>query len=98
MNIPKFVKIGGTKYRVEVTDQFTTGSDSLGEMNMRDQVLRVRPCGTDSMFVTLIHEILHAIWYFNGYTEHDEKQIDELANALYMVVKDNPRMFESEKR
>ena len=40
-----------------------------------------------------IHEMLHGIYSFLGYCEHDEKKIDELASALYMVIKDNPEMF-----
>ncbi len=42
-----------------------------------------------------LHEMIHAIYDFLGYSEHDEKKIDELANALHMVIKDNPEMFES---
>lgn len=28
-----------------------------------------------------------------GYTEHDEKKVDELANVLHMVILDNPAVF-----
>lgn len=28
-----------------------------------------------------------------GYTEHDEKKVDELANVLHMVILDNPTVF-----
>lgn len=44
-----------------------------------------------------VHEMLHAICNNLGYREHDEKKIDELAQALYAVFVDNPEMFASTK-
>lgn len=31
--------------------------------------------------------------YSLGYTEHDEKKVDELANVLHMMILDNPAVF-----
>ena len=98
MTIPKTIKVGGTVYRICVTDQLYNHNECYGEMNLADQIIRIRPCGEDTMCVTLMHEILHAVNYFLGYTEHNEKQIDELANAIYMVIKDNPKIFENNKK
>ena len=41
------------------------------------------------------YPIYSVIGYYanRGYTEHDEKQVDELANALYMVIQDNKSLF-----
>jgi len=40
--------------------------------------------------------MFHGIFEHLGYNEHDEKLIDGLANALYMIIEDNPKMFEKE--
>ena len=45
------------------------------------------------MEADFLHEMLHGIYDFLGYTEHDEKHIDELANALHMIIKDNQGIF-----
>lgn len=39
------------------------------------------------------HELVHAILDHLGYRNHNEKKVDEMANALYMVIRDNPKMF-----
>ena len=41
--------------------------------------------------------MLHAIFHGLGYRDHDEKKIDELAQALYAVIVDNPEMFADER-
>lgn len=46
------------------------------------------------MEADFLHEMLHGIFDHLGYVNHDEKKIDELANALYMVIQDNPEVFE----
>lgn len=49
------------------------------------------------MEADLLHEMLHGVFEFLGYKNHDEKRIDELANALHMVILDNPELFLPEK-
>jgi predicted metal-dependent peptidase len=49
------------------------------------------------MEADFLHEIVHAVLEFMGYREHDEKKVDELAQALYMVIQDNPEMFTPDK-
>jgi predicted metal-dependent peptidase len=48
------------------------------------------------MEADFLHEVVHAILSHLGYCEHEEKKVDELANVLHMVIKDNPTIFESE--
>jgi predicted metal-dependent peptidase len=62
-------------------------------MNDKDLVIRVTHQAKQKMEADFIHEMIHAIYYHLGYTEHDEKQVDELANALYMVIQDNKSLF-----
>lgn len=94
MTIPKKLKIGGKTYQVEITDKLEFGYlNASAEINDKDLVIRVTHQAKQKMEADFIHEMIHAIYYHLGYTEHDEKKVDELANALYMVIQDNKNLF-----
>lgn len=40
-----------------------------------------------------LHELLHGLDEMYG-IDLKEKQVEKLGNALYMLIKDNPKMFE----
>ena len=48
------------------------------------------------MEADFVHEMIHGIFSHLGYSEQDEKKVDELAEALYAVFVDNPEMFKEE--
>lgn len=99
MNIPKSVKIGGVTYAVEITDKLDLGSANYsGEIDYVNCIIRVCPHAQAKMEADFIHELLHGIFDHLGYSDHDEKKIDELAHALYMVIVDNPKMFEPKSK
>lgn len=94
MNIPKTLKIGGKIYDVEITDKLLSGSANYSaEICYNDLVIRICPQAQSKMEADFLHELVHGIFTHLGYSEHDEKKVDELANALYMVICDNPEMF-----
>lgn len=94
MNIPKTVKVGGKVYSVEITDKMDLGSANVSaEILYNDLVIRVSPQAQGKMEADFIHELVHAILDHLGYKEHDEKRVDEMAQALYMVIVDNPDIF-----
>ena len=95
MKIPKKIKIGGRTYEVAVTDNLRLGSvNCSGEIDYLALEIRIAPIAKEKQESTLLHELVHGIYDHLGYSVHNEKKIDELANALYMVIKDNPEMFE----
>lgn len=95
MKIPKQIKIGGKVYQVEQTTKLDLGNYNYsGEIDYMNLIIRIVPSAEDKMKSDFIHEVVHGIYSHLGYTNHDEKKVDELANALYMVIKDNPEMFE----
>ena len=97
MKIPKQIKVGGKIYKVEQTDKLDLGNRYYsGEIDYMNLVIRICPNAKGKMEADFIHEMLHAIFDFLGYSRQDEKKIDELANALHMVIQDNPEIFESE--
>ena len=96
MNILKKIKIGGKIYKIKQTNNLANGLGYSGEIIYNDLVINIRPCSNGEMKHTLLHEMFHGIFEHLGYNEHDEKLIDGLANALYMIIEDNPKMFEKE--
>lgn len=96
MKIPKKLKIGGIVYDVQKTKDLKNGSNYYsGEVDYMECVIRIHPANTQKMEADFCHEMVHGIFDYLGYTNHNEKKVDELAKALYMVFKDNPKMFES---
>lgn len=96
MNIPKKIKIGGKVYEVEITDKLFLGNANVSaEIMYNDLVIRVSPQAQGKMEADFLHELIHAIFDHLGYRDHDEKRVDELAQALYMVIVDNPDLFEA---
>ncbi len=94
MKIPDKIKIGGKIYSVEITDKLALGSVNYsGEILYNDLIIRVCPASKGKMEADFVHEMIHGIFSHLGYSEHDEKKIDEIANALYAVFVDNPDMF-----
>lgn len=97
MTIPKTIKIGGNIYEVEITDKMDLGSANVSaEINYVDLKIRVAPNAPGKMQADFIHEMIHGILAFLGYKDHDEKQVEEMAQALYMVIQDNPDIFDAD--
>ena len=94
MRIPQMLKIGGKHYAVKITDNLSLGSSSYaGEINYAGLEIRIAPHPLEVMEESFIHEMIHGVMAHLGYTDHDEKKIEELAAALYMVIQDNPEVF-----
>lgn len=99
MNIPKKVKIGAKVYEVEITRKLDLGNVGYtGEISYTDLIIRICPNAQAKMEADLLHEMVHGMFDHLGYSEHDEKKMDELANVLHMVIQDNPEIFAVEKK
>lgn len=95
MKIPENLKIGGKTYVVELTDSLYLGSGNVSaEILYSDLIIHINPNQAQAKIeADFLHEMLHVIMDHLGYKEHDEKRIDELAQALHMVIIDNPDVF-----
>lgn len=106
MKIPKLVKIGGRDYRVIYPHKFQDSHCVLyGLHDPGTQTIRLSlkdEQGSDrhpqSIEHTLLHEIIHAIdaVYFGGKLsawDKGEDAIDQLAEGLMQVIKDNKLDF-----
>ena len=96
MKIPKKVKIGGLTYTVEITDNLFLGAANYcGEITYDTLMIRVKPQAKEKMEADFLHEVMHGIFNFLG-LEQDERHIEEIAQALYALIVDNPEMFSEE--
>lgn len=94
MNIPEKVKILYKEYSVRQVENLHDGQDDLyGQIQyLPEQILLNVDSSERQKEATLIHEIIHGLdeMYRIGL---DEKQVEILGNALYMLIQDNPNMF-----
>lgn len=86
MRIPGKIKIGGIIYKIKIVDDM---KDKAGEYDSSKQTIFICKAKQGSMEVTLLHEILHAI-----NNEMGEVETEFLAQALYQVIKENPKIFQ----
>ena len=97
MKIPKKIKIGGKTYKVEITSKMDLGIVNVSaEILYQDLIIRVSKQAEQKMQADFLHEVVHGILDHLGYKEHDEKKVDELAQSLYMVIQDNPQLFNTD--
>ena len=99
MNIPKSIKIGGHEYKVIFPYVFTERVDRCGDCNGETKVMRIaqkvnEELRSDStIFVTFIHECLHAIDNLTGHEmfrgDGGESKIEALSEGIYQVLVDN---------
>ena len=94
MNIPKSIKIGGKNYAVEISENFYLGAANVkAEILFDEQIIRLKQSHTETMQCAFLHEMIHGILEFVGETEHDEKFVEAIAQALFAVITDNPEVF-----
>lgn len=97
MKIPKKLKVGGLTYKVTVTNNLLSGEDYNGEILYRQLKINLRASmDKTKQEQAFVHELMHAIFLFTGHIDHDEKLVEELAQGLYAVIKDNKGIFKEE--
>lgn len=86
------VKIGATKYKVtnlQAIDPTAQGV-VMGEVDYPECLITLLgPLNRARKEETLIHEVLHAIFFEAGYLEHSEEMVDRLTPFLYSFIKEN---------
>lgn len=87
MTIPKKLKVGGLHYTVTIETEKEL-RDCVGEMDNEELTIKLRKAKKEAMELTFLHEILHAI-----NNEMTEMNVEFMAQALYQILKDNPKLF-----
>ena len=99
MNIPDKVKVGGKTYTINLTEKLYTGRlNSSAEILYSDLVINISNNAKEKMEADFLHELTHAINNFMGLDNDKEEEVDRLANALHMVIKDNPEIFGNKEK
>lgn len=92
--MPEFVKVGFRQYRiVEWSPRGAMAEGCSGQCDLTMAEIRVfTGLGWNKAANTLLHEVLHAVWYFHGLSDDDnqERYVNVIANGLSAVWVDNP--------
>jgi len=91
----KGIKVGGKVYSVKPIDNADSTVD-IGNHNGLTQEIRVRDMHIGQKRDTLLHELLHALFWNTGFDDasSDEKMIETLAHGLGALLVDNPHLLE----
>lgn len=99
-NMPKSLRIGCYKFRIEVSEFEDSESDgTFGHMNSASQKIRLRPGMTpQNLANTFIHESIHAMNWVSGagqYTDNfsntEEDFTTKIADMMCSFWQDNPK-------
>lgn len=98
MKIPKKVRIGHVTYKiVPMSKSESYSADSYG-CYMGNECTIVVDATRDPQLVkdTLLHEIMHGVWYWGGLEDGDKQEriVTLMATGLTQVLKDNPKIGE----
>jgi len=78
-------------YRIVIVDEMA--GNTIGKTNYEKNLITLKYCELQRMQETLLHEIMHIIFYHSGFDEHNERDISSIATWLYAVLKQNKEMF-----
>lgn len=100
MIIPKSIKIGWKTYAVKKVEKHARltidKGECYGEIEYDEQSIILNSAyDTLQTEATLVHEVLHGIseMYI---LDMSEDLVTKLANALYITLRDNPKLFREE--
>lgn len=99
MIIPDKVRIGGVDYTVIMEERIIDdeGRALRGQIDYNAAKIKLEPNVQDEQGKkqTLMHEIMHGICkHFELSINDDEDTINKIATGMYMVIADNPEMFQ----
>lgn len=90
--VPKYINIFNYKYRIIETECIAHGSNRIGEVDIIAQEIRIiKTLSDEHKLNTIIHEVLHAIFYYLGFTAEYENEhlINSLAHGLCNSILDD---------
>lgn len=98
MKIPKKVKVGGITYKVKEVNSINRINEvdgkTVGLWEPAKSVIYLdKNLEKQAKEKFYLHELFHAIFEHCN-IEQAEDKVELLSTALYMVIKDNPGMFE----
>ena len=101
MKLPKKIKVLSQDYEVVVMS--TSDAATKEKFSSCDSVLSVisidTQCSNQQQAGTLIHEILHAVFFLMAIKakniQGEEELVSSMSNGLAAVMRDNPKTFKA---
>lgn len=98
MKLPDKVKVGGTEYKIELTEP--RDEETVGATWNREARIQVHPgLAEDVQRTTFWHELFHAMYFDAGLDTLDqpteEQVVNLLSQRLVALVYDNPQLLET---
>lgn len=94
--MPDKIKIGGHVYTIKAVEACSDNPDDFGTMDSDRLIIEVstRSATVSQFAATLIHEVLHAIWYDRdlGKRPDEEKVVSQFDAGLNQIFTDNPKI------
>lgn len=94
MQITK-VSINGIEYDVKIVKKLE--GNIVGMIDPIEYEITLELGSEKKMLTTLIHEVIHAMLFANGYElgtkSHNEQLVVALANGVYTFIKNNPEII-----
>ncbi len=99
--LPKTIKIGAIDVVVlnvdKIKDENDRDTEAVGCFShSRNEISVIFDVPGKARAVTLLHEIMHALWaeYDLAEREHEERAVTTLSSGLAAVMRDNPKVFD----
>lgn len=96
MDLPPYAKVGHRKYKIEsYTAQIASADQRYGFCDLSNAIIKVdAQYGIEKARDTLLHEILHAIYYEWGLQDEDKEEriVSQYGTALTQVMCDSPEL------
>ena len=90
MSIPKEIKIGGMQYAVTEKDTVDNNAQCYGVCVYHDTHIEIKKeLSAERKEQTLIHEMMHGVFFESGFEDHEEEVVNRVSAVLYQVLKDN---------
>lgn len=99
--IPSRVKVGWRVYKVVAANIEEEGVDHFGACDYKNHIMYVSDeMSYDEQVQTLLHEIMHAIFYETGHAtlRDNEDAVEASANGMYSVLRANPKLLDAIRR
>ncbi|WP_159723164.1 hypothetical protein [Enterococcus sp. CSURQ0835] len=86
----KSIIISGVRYDIIEIETVDNDPTVMGLCVYADSVIYIKKAlSKDRKNQTLIHEVMHAMFYEAGFDEQDEDEVNRLGKVLFQVLKEN---------
>jgi hypothetical protein len=97
----KSVILGGVVYKIRMAKGLMGEDDEGnrhkldGEIMFSDTTILLDPAQNEqALILTLLHEVVHAMYVHGGERSRSDHDVDSMAYQLFDVIKNNPKLFQ----